>query len=116
MPQAPNKPCNQPGCGVLVSSKERYCNTHYQDKSNYRHTKTNKQRGYGWQWQKIRKVALQRDRYLCQICLDNGRVTEAQVVDHIKPKAKGGGDDLNNLQSLCNKCHNHKTAREDSKG
>ena len=37
----------------------------------------------------------------------------ATVVDHIKP-IRNGGDiwNLNNLQSMCRRCHNSKTAKE----
>ena len=115
MPQAPKKPCNHPGCGQLISSKDRFCSKHYIDKSNYRHTLTSTQRGYGSAWRKLRKIVLERDNMLCQSCLKEGRVRVAMVVDHIKPKAKGGDDSLGNLNSLCRKCHDHKTAREDSK-
>jgi 5-methylcytosine-specific restriction protein A len=114
MPYAAKKPCNKPGCGKLTNN--RYCDQHTQDKSNYQHTKTVTQRGYGHAWRKLRRIVLARDKYLCQLCLKSGRVTEAQVVDHITPKAKGGTDNLDNLQSLCNHCHDHKTATEDSKG
>ncbi|HCL5939948.1 TPA: HNH endonuclease [Citrobacter freundii] len=36
----------------------------------------------------------------------------AETVDHIKPKAHGGTDDLSNLESICSGCHKAKTARE----
>ncbi len=32
-------------------------------------------------------------------------------VDHIVPKAEGGGDDDDNLRDLCKPCHNVKTVR-----
>lgn len=117
MPSAPLKPCNDPGCGQLVSG--RYCKEHeekHRKSAGYQHTKTSTQRGYGYKWQKLRQIVFKRDNKLCQICLSNGRVTVAMVVDHIKPKAKGGTDDMANLQSLCPKCHDYKTATEDSKG
>lgn len=69
-------------------------------------------RGYGASWDKLRKAALIRDKYLCQYCLPKGRVTPATEVDHRKPKAKGGTDDLANLASTCTPCHRDKTARE----
>ena len=74
------------------------------------------QRGYGHAWRKLRKQALERDLYLCQICLKSKRLTEATTVDHIKPKAFGGDDTLDNLQSLCDGCHKHKTATETKGG
>lgn len=70
-------------------------------------------RGYGASWDRIRLQALKRDHYLCQPCLRAGRFTEAKAVDHIKPKAKGGTDDLTNLQSICNPCHSDKTAQDE---
>jgi 5-methylcytosine-specific restriction protein A len=52
---------------------------------------------------------------LCVICAAKGYVKMANVVDHIIPHK---GDkalfyDFDNLQSLCTRCHNRKTARED---
>ena len=114
MPQAPKHPCAHPSCGALTNG--RYCPAHHQDKSNYRHTKTAAQRGYGTAWRKLRLIVLRRDNGLCQYCLKEGRVKQAQVIDHIKPKCAGGTDDIDNLQSLCHKCHNRKTSTEDSKG
>jgi 5-methylcytosine-specific restriction enzyme A len=38
-----------------------------------------------------------------------------KIVDHIQPKSQGGKDDEGNFQSLCQGCHNHKTARDGSR-
>lgn len=70
------------------------------------------ERGYGTAWDRLRKLILQRDLHLCQPCQRNGRVTVATQVDHIKPKAAGGTDDEDNLQSICKPCHDVKTQRE----
>ena len=70
------------------------------------------ERGYGAAWVKLRLTILNRDAYLCQHCLADGRPTTATDVDHIKPKAKGGTDDDDNLQSLCRPCHDAKTAAD----
>lgn len=69
-------------------------------------------RGYGTAWDKLRAFILQRDKYLCQACLKQGRAKQGNHVDHITPKAKGGTDDAANLQVLCEPCHTAKTAAE----
>ena len=66
-------------------------------------------RGYGTAWDKIRKEVMQRDKGLCQTCLREGRVTAARAVDHITPKAKGGTDELTNLECICGPHHLDKT-------
>ena len=73
---------------------------------------TTTQRGYGYAWQKLRKLVLQRDDYLCQECYRNKKLTPATDVDHIKPKSAGGTDDPENLQSLCKGCHSLKSLVE----
>ena len=74
------------------------------------------QRGYGASWQRLRAEVLLRDKGLCQPCLKAGRVTAAREVDHIKTKARGGTDELTNLQAICQACHAKKTARESRRG
>ena len=71
------------------------------------------ERGYGSAWDRVRLQALKRDNYLCQPCLKQGRVTVAKAVDHITPKAKGGTDDMDNLQAICDPCHIEKTAKDE---
>lgn len=70
------------------------------------------QRGYDHRWDKLRKLILARDKFLCQACLAKGRVARGNHVDHIVPKAKGGTDDTGNLQVLCAPCHDAKTTRD----
>ena len=72
------------------------------------------ERGYGAAWVKLRKQAIIRDNGLCQPCLRRGRATPHRDVDHIKPKAKGGKDHIDNLQCICAECHKAKTRRENS--
>lgn len=66
-------------------------------------------RGYGSEWSKMREQIMRRDCGLCQPCSQQGRITPAVAVDHIKDKAKGGTDDPSNLQSICEPCHTAKT-------
>lgn len=55
-----------------------------------------------------RDEALERDNYECQICKKEGKHTPAECVHHIKEIKMYPhlALDINNLQSLCNKCHN----------
>ena len=79
-------------------------------------------RGYGSAWVKLREIVLKRDAYLCQECLRNDRPTPLGIkphdhaIDHITPKARGGTDDLDNLESLCAPCHDAKSATEHGSG
>lgn len=72
-------------------------------------------RGYGSEWSKLRLRILKRDSYLCQPCLRKGKVTPAREVDHIKPKAKGGTDEADNLQAICGPCHRQKGLIDEGK-
>lgn len=50
---------------------------------------------------------------MCEECERRGRLTPAQMVDHIVPINKGGAPlDMENLQSLCNACHARKSAQD----
>ena len=68
-------------------------------------------------WRKLRAYHI-RHSPLCAECLKVGKITDctakgAGVVDHIKPISEGGQPlDLDNLQTLCAKCHAVKTGRE----
>ena len=70
------------------------------------------ERGYGWQWRKLRKVILRRDGYQCAQCRREGILNPADEVDHIVAKARGGDDEPANLQSLCKPHHAAKTKAE----
>lgn len=76
----------------------------------YRGDKNPSWKGGKWRW--IKKQALLRDDYTCQIC--GLREPEIMEVDHIKPKSiyPNFKNDLNNLITLCPNCHRRKTLRE----
>lgn len=84
-------------------------------KANWNHRASRQARGYGTAWDKLRKQVLERDCYLCQPCRRADRTTLAREVDHIRPKAKGGTDDLENLEAICVPCHRDKSARDQGK-
>lgn len=59
-------------------------------------------------WMKVREDVLIRDNNECQMCKAQGRVSLAQCVHHKKHLKDYPmlALDINNLQSLCNACHN----------
>ena len=68
-------------------------------------TTSRHERGYGRAWELTRKRILERDSHLCQACARNDRVTVGNEVHHHKPKAQGGSDADENLETLCHDCH-----------
>ena len=70
-------------------------------------------------WRKLRLHVLIHEP-LCRECAKNGRVTAANVIDHITPVSTGKDEaerdilhwDNNNLQPLCDSCHNSKSGKE----
>lgn len=63
-------------------------------------------------WRKLRAVKL-KQQPLCEECLSKGIHTSAKVADHIVPINRGGvALNIENLQSLCDRCHNVKSAKE----
>lgn len=87
-------------------------------------TRTRSREGQSWQhlyktarWLKLRLIHLSAEP-LCRMCRDEGRITPAKVVDHIKAHK---GDpalfwDMGNLQALCAPHHNGVKQREERLG
>lgn len=69
-------------------------------------------------WQKVRKIVLIRDNYLCQPCLKRGVIKEANTVHHIEALRDdlSKAFDLENLESICPACHNKEHPERNSKG
>lgn len=110
MPMKPKKPCKHPGCPLLTH--ETYCEFHVKLHVNDRASAN--ERGYSSKWQSARKRFLA-NHPLCKECEREGKLTQATVVDHIKPHR---GDeklfwDVSNWQPLCKKCHDKKTRTKD---
>jgi 5-methylcytosine-specific restriction enzyme A len=64
-------------------------------------------------WQRLRRHKL-RQHPLCEACLQTGRIEPAVAVDH-RVRIKDGGEPfpaLDQLASLCARCHNTKTRAE----
>lgn len=104
---------------------ERYCGTHqaqYVQRERERHKqydqhKRDKQAATFYKsiaWRLLREQRLMKDHGLCQMCLKEKKITPATEVDHIIPIRVDWGKrlKLENLQSLCHKCHMRKTAED----
>lgn len=63
-------------------------------------------------WLKLRN-AYRLEHPFCEECLKGGKYIPMYIVDHKVP-IREGGDPLSwdNLQSLCNSCHNKKSGQE----
>ncbi|MBE6159153.1 MAG: HNH endonuclease [Firmicutes bacterium] len=59
----------------------------------------------------LRYDVLKRDNFRCQICGASSKDGAKLNVDHIIPIAKGGKTELNNLQTLCDRCNSGKSAK-----
>ncbi|MBA7602416.1 hypothetical protein ES703_09505 [subsurface metagenome] len=111
-PNKPRPPCRYPLCSNLAEKGNYYTVLHNGKAKLKEPRPTPIERGYNYRWQKVRKMYL-RENPLCVECLKKGIITPATVVDHIEPH-KGDYEkfwDENNMQSLCEKCHNRKTAK-----
>lgn len=61
----------------------------------------------GRRWMRMRKVVLIEEP-VCKIC---GKRPSTQV-DHKNPIEDGGTDERENLQGICNDCHDEKTRKD----
>jgi 5-methylcytosine-specific restriction endonuclease McrA len=58
------------------------------------------------EWKALRAACLRRD----PVCRTPGCGRASTHADHVVPRARGGPDDLVNLQGLCASCHNRRSA------
>lgn len=103
-------PCRYAGCTALVGLGA-YCELHKGERDKVTDAKrpSAAKRGYDAAWRRLRLVKLAMNP-LCEECQVHDRVVAASEVDHIRPLADGGLDELDNLRSLCKSCHSRKTA------
>lgn len=103
--------CAEPGCAELCAGT--YCEQHARPER--KRAPDNRAgstaRGYGYEWQKIRAAFLKAYPW----CMAAGCTKPATDVDHVKPLAKGGTSDWENLASYCHSHHSKKTARYDKR-
>lgn len=109
----PKKICNFPTCKSLINMDQTYCSTHGTSDIVYsKYTRNKKSANFynSTAWRKKRKEIMQNYNGLCQSCLSNDKIVQADVVDHI---IEYKDDDTlalenDNLIPLCHTCHNRK--------
>jgi 5-methylcytosine-specific restriction endonuclease McrA len=102
--QRPCLTCGEPTPGT-------YCARHAKTspaavRSKQRHAARDPKR-FGEGWSRKSKLVLERDGYQCQIGLP-GCTGRATTADHIIAVAKGGSNDVSNLQAACRHCNSVK--------
>lgn len=121
MPDAPLRPCAEPGCPALVGGGR--CQAHARQRDQRRGTAH--QRGYTYRWSQYSQAWLRRFP-LCGLrvdgllhdehsqCVREGRITAAACTDHILgPKHGGDFWDPQNHQSLCLPCNTRKAIEQE---
>lgn len=132
MPMPMVRRCKADGCRTLVERPAHYCTAHKdmeaQERERYSRTRYNKRvrnrddetkERYAFYrsrtWSSIRKIALERDNYLCQYCLALDVVTpDARIGDHVTPVeiAPELKTDVSNIVATCRSCDNTKRTLE----
>jgi len=90
--------CNEERCGDCI---------HYEPDTNGREIRIKSRNPIS---QKFRHEIFKRDKYRCIEC-GNGKKQSTLHIDHIIPISKGGTDELDNLQTLCETCNLGKNIR-----
>lgn len=118
MPQRPLRPCQHPMCPRLT--QDGWCDEHRPKRDHSRYDSKRRsaaKRGYGYKWRLAREAFLRQHPICeCDECKRLGRILPAEVVDHIIPHR---GDpalfwDTSNWRAMSKRCHDRKTALEDS--
>lgn len=65
-------------------------------------------------WKLLRQQVMKEENYICRSCKKEGIITKASVCDHIIPVKREPELAWTrfNLQALCKKCHDTKSAKE----
>lgn len=115
-----NRICRLSTCRNRCAINEVYCEEHkgMSNKQYNKHVRYNNDNSkyskfyHTTAWRNLRRHKLLVNP-LCEVCLEDGRMTNADMVDHtIELRDPIGGWehrlDMNNLKSMCNACHNAK--------
>ena len=116
MPSVPKQSkCSALGCTNPRSRYNTLCLEHG-GRNSYNHTEKRIEANAKYntkQWRKLREIQLSKHP-LCLSCLSDGRIVEAQHIDHVFPWAHYGSEAFhrNIFQSLCQPCHAYKSGLE----
>lgn len=118
MPAAPLTVCSKPGCGLLRRRNEACARGHGPKTAKAESDRARgsfRQRGYSSAWDALSK-AWRFEHPLCAPCEREGRVTVAEMVDHIVPVKQAPERllDRSNLESMCLEHHARKSAIDGS--
>ena len=127
MPPLPKKLCSEHGCGTIIEGNQRHCSEHQAENSSLDASRAHdrfrnsndpfRALYFTARWYAVRLRVRLRDK-LCKHCGNRA----IRVIDHIVPAriyvARHDGDveyfyDESNLQGLCKRCHDRKTATKD---
>ena len=111
MPNRPNHPCGQPGCGVLVPTGTARCPRHAGSATlgQRPYQRPASDGFYGtYTWKQFRASVLRKRGNICAMC---GCWTDAPHLDHIIPRAQRPDLELDesNVRVLCSSCHSRRT-------
>jgi len=112
MPTIPkyNK-CRELGCNNPKTYRSTFCSKHGGGLTQ-RNKENNKLYNSNF-WKKLRIAQLSKEP-LCASCLTQGRVVQAEHIDHVFPHRQDEKKFRYNIfQSLCAICHTYKTQEED---
>jgi len=109
----PLRPCNYPGgCPELVVSGRCPKHAKQSQKQYDRQRGSSSSRGYDYQWAKFRAVYLSAHPF-CVTCEENQYIVAATLIHHKTPLDEGGSKySEDNLQALCNDCHEKKHGKD----
>jgi 5-methylcytosine-specific restriction enzyme A len=113
MPSSPAPQCDEYQCKAHSVKGSRYCLAHTPTKA-----PTIERQAFNAQYKSAAWAAIRTRQLsacpLCAACLIDGRITQANHVDHVYPWAAIGPHAFtrNLFQSLCAQCHGTKSALE----
>ncbi|WP_454674853.1 HNH endonuclease [Achromobacter pestifer] len=110
MATASPKPCRHAGCSALVYDGSGWCDRHRPAAWSVKRGGSTK-RITGRKLQRLRAELFAAEP-LCVECLRQGRVRLATQRDHKKPLFEGGTEEPDNVQGLCDDCHEEKSLAE----